>query len=144
MDANAVSSSLQSLDSRNEKVFKILFNTSSKMMNSNQLFDLNVNKISIIRTEMDNYLSKMKEEDSSQKYNESKNNANGNPILSNTNNQNIVTSLKSNDLFRLFILDNNNPKFKQMYQNNQLDGTVISNLQNSEIYNPKTILLAPY
>lgn len=85
----------------------------------------------------------MKSEESTQKYNELKSKININSFIP-LPNQKIATSIKSDDLHRFFILDNNNPKFKQMYQSAQVDGTVLYNLQNNELSNPKTILLAPY
>ena len=47
------------------------------------------------------------------------------------NNQKAMGSMKSGDLSKLYILDNNNPKFKQMYQDLQSGGEVIYNLQSN-------------
>ena len=59
VDANTVLPRLATLDNRVDKVFKVLFNTSPKMIKSNPAFDLNANKLSVIQSEVDNYLSKL-------------------------------------------------------------------------------------
>lgn len=56
----------------------------------------------------------------------------------------VQNMVRQEDLSRLFILDNNNPKFKNMYQNLQADANVINNLQHEGLKNGKVILLAPY
>ena len=61
-----------------------------------------------------------------------------------SNLQKSQAAIKSDDLFKLFILDNNNPKFKAMYQNLQTDGIVVTNLQHEGLKGNKVMLLAPY
>jgi hypothetical protein len=69
-----------------------------------------------------------------QKYNELKSKININsqiPVVNQmtTSTSKVQNSVRPEDLSKLFILDNNNPKFKNMYQNLQTEGTVINNLQ---------------